>query len=275
MSGNRERINTGGSMTSPHRRPHRERRPRTFSNSSVDSGISKQHAPSTTDTSYTLRERTSTIESLALIADHEGEHDLDLHGGQKHNFYLTTRRRKIVNWIERQVVPIPRRLKKTAEPVHFISGLEMVLYGTSSAADAVLLMGLKPPRYLWYMWSGSFCDVIQLGFDYMLHKFLNVQDPTICWTLSFVMSVVFRHTSHRYLVFGDYVGGYWVSLIRMYAGYSIIIVLSTVVNLCLTRLTELSHYLAWFITIFWSGIANYFILKRLWGLGGPSVNTTS
>lgn len=262
-------------MTSPHRRSHRERRPRTFSNGSVDSGISKHHPPSTNETSFSLRERTNTIESLALIADHEGENDLDLHGGHKHNRYLTTRRRKIVNWIERQTVPIPRQLKKSPEPVHFISGLEMVLYGTSSAADSVLLLGLKPPRYLWYMWSGSFCDVIQLAFDYMLHKFLNVQDPTICWTTSFVMSVVFRHSSHRYLVFGDYVGGYWVSLIRMYAGYSIIIVLSTVVNLCLTRLTELSHYLAWFITIFWSGITNYFILKRLWGLGGQSVTSAS
>jgi hypothetical protein len=68
-------------------------------------------------------------------------------------------------------------------------------------------------------------------------------------------------------VFGDYVGGYWMSLGRMYAGYSIIIVISTVFNIVMTRRAKLPHYVAWVITLLWTGIVNYFILKKIWTFG--------
>lgn len=86
--------------------------------------------------------------------------------------------------------------------------------------------------------------------------------------MSFTVSVVFRHTSHRYLVFGRYVGGYHKSLIRMYGGYSFSIVASTGINWVLSRVTSIGHYGLWVITMLWTGIVNYFILKKLWTFDG-------
>jgi putative flippase GtrA len=54
----------------------------------------------------------------------------------------------------------------------------------------------------------------------------------------------------------------------MYAGYSVIIVLSTIFNIFMTRYAELPHYVAWVVTLLWTGIVNYFILKKLWTFGG-------
>jgi hypothetical protein len=56
----------------------------------------------------------------------------------------------------------------------------------------------------------------------------------------------------------------------MYAGYSIIIVISTVFNVVMTRDLKFSHYFAWFITLLWTGVVNYFILKYLWNFGSSN-----
>jgi hypothetical protein len=192
-----------------------------------------------------------------------------------------TRQRKLVDWIQKQRLP-KRRSSNTnntnaaaSEGVLLITGLDRVLYGNQSAAEAIQIAGVQPPRYLWYMLSGSGCDVIQFAMDILLHFALNIQDASTCWAISFSLSVYFRHMSHRWLVFGDYVGGYKASLIRMYGGYSVIIVLSTVFNILMTRMTSISHYTAWILTLLWTGIANYFILKKLWSFGGPAAGTAT
>ena len=114
------------------------------------------------------------------------------------------------------------------------------------------------------------CDIIQLCIDCCLYYALNITDPSACWVLGFGLSIIFRHSFHRYLVFGAYVGGYWNSLKRMYAGYSIIIVISTVFNIVMTQTFHFSHYTAWISTLLWTGIVNYFILKHIWSFGGPT-----
>jgi hypothetical protein len=160
------------------------------------------------------------------------------------------------------------------DAVYWIAGLDRVLFGTAAAAETVTVAGVKPPRYLFYMMSGMGCDVIQLCMDVFLHRY--IEDASICWATTFFLSVVWRHSSHRYLVFGDYVGGYWASLGRMYGGYSIIIVLSTIFNVVMTRgAAHLSHYVAWILTLLWTGIANYFILKKLWSYGGSAGSSSS
>lgn len=160
----------------------------------------------------------------------------------------------------------------TGEGQPIIAGLERVLFGTQPAAEAVTILGVHPPRYLCYMVSGFVCDLIQFFIDFILHIIIHIEDASVCWAMGFAISVAFRHTSHRYLVFGDYVGGYWSSLGRMYAGYSIIIVLSTLFNIFMTRYAKLPHYVAWIVTLLWTGIVNYFILKKLWSFGGKSNN---
>lgn len=65
-------------------------------------------------------------------------------------------------------------------------------------------------------------------------------------------------------------GGYWKSLGRMYAGYSLIIVISTIFNYCMTTVWILPHYVAYVFTLLWTGIVSYFTLKHLWSFGGAS-----
>lgn len=158
------------------------------------------------------------------------------------------------------------------DSVFLVQGLDRVVFGTSSAADVIRLAGVQPPRYLWYMLSGFMCDIIQLCMDVLLH--MQIKDPSVCWAATLFLSVIFRHSSHRYFVFGDYVGGYWASLGRMYGGYSIIIVLSTIFNIFMTRVATFSHYVAWIMTLLWTGVANYFILKKLWSFGGGRTTTS-
>ena len=154
--------------------------------------------------------------------------------------------------------------------IPLVSGLDQVFLDdrTAPASQVVKLCGLRPPQYLWYMLSGSFCDLIQLFIDLLIHILLGIQNPSICWILGFSLSILVRHSSHRYLVFGMYVGGYQNSLIRMYGGYSISIILSTIANYIMTDWYHVPHYVAWVFTLLWTGVVNYFILKKLWSFGG-------
>ena len=148
------------------------------------------------------------------------------------------------------------------------------MYGTQPAAEIILILGLHPPRYLCYMVSGFLCDIIQFTIDFFLYYNIT-KDSSLCWMISFAISIVFRHTTHRYLVFGNYVGGYYKSLCRMYGGYSIIIVLSTIFNIVMTKYIHIPHAYAWIVTLLWTGIVNYFILKKLWSFGGTTTTTTT
>mmetsp|Transcript_9531 Transcript_9531/g.10512 ORF Transcript_9531/g.10512 Transcript_9531/m.10512 type:complete len:317 (+) Transcript_9531:106-1056(+) len=150
--------------------------------------------------------------------------------------------------------------------IPLFSGLSKVTKGTKPASEAVALCGFKPHRFVWFIMSGFICDVIQFGIDIALFHLLHIQGSSLCWLLGFSLSIIVRHTSHRYLVFGNYVGGYCHSLMKMYAGYSIILVLSTLFNLVLTHLVRMQHYTAWIITLIWTNIVNYFLLKQLWSM---------
>lgn len=197
--------------------------------------------------------------------------------GQLRKHQSATLLSRMIYWVESKEVPacIARRLLRNYNPadgennnLFIITGLRKVFYGTQPAAEVVRVAGIRPPRYICYMISGSGCDIIQFLFYVLFYR--QVNDASMCWALSFGSTIVFRHTTHRYLVFGDYVGGYWRSLGRMYAGYSIIIVLSTLFNIVITKKMDMPHVLAWIITMLWTGIVNYFILKKLWSFDGSS-----
>mmetsp|Transcript_43897 Transcript_43897/g.86097 ORF Transcript_43897/g.86097 Transcript_43897/m.86097 type:complete len:332 (-) Transcript_43897:38-1033(-) len=146
-----------------------------------------------------------------------------------------------------------------------LTGGERVVRGTASASETVVLCGIRPPQFLWYSISGTICDAAQLAIDLTAKMIFGVDDPSLCWLISFSLSIIPRHTSHRYLVFGKYNGGYWQSLGRMYGGYSISIIVSTVFNRYMIQAWRIPHYYAWLITLLWTGVVNFFILKKLWG----------
>ena len=104
----------------------------------------------------------------------------------------------------------------------------------------------------------------------MLVKWYIVEDPSLCWAVSFFTSIIFRHTSHRYFVFGEYSGSYNQSLTKMYTSYSFIVFISTVFNMVMIRRFGIRHYVAWCITLVWTGIVNYLILKKIWGDGNAN-----
>ena len=157
--------------------------------------------------------------------------------------------------------------------VYWIQGLDRVLFQKDTCcAQDIRLVGWKPPRYVWFALSGGLCDIIQLGMLYLLHMYVLPanMDTSISWMIAFCTSIFFRHTSHRFFVFGSYIGGYTQSLIRIYMGYSVTIVLSTILNHVLNRMLKVNLFLLAILTMAWTGVVNYFILKYFWNIGKSS-----
>jgi putative flippase GtrA len=130
------------------------------------------------------------------------------------------------------------------------------------------ICGYRLPTFIWFQISGLICDIIQAYLDYFLSLIYTFWEPvTVCWAVSYIMSICIRHTSHRLLVFGDYEGTYWSSLSKTYLAYSTSIIVSTVCNNLLVKIGEFSHKEAWLLTMLWTGILNYFLLKSAWKSG--------
>lgn len=127
------------------------------------------------------------------------------------------------------------------------------------------VFGHKIPLYPLFMVSGAICDVFQALIDYLISKVYTYEwgRTTVCWTLSYTLSIILRHSSHRLLVFGDYDGTYCMSLTRTYMAYSTAIVFSMFTNHQLVEL-GLEHREAWVITMLVTGVYNFFVLKSSW-----------
>ncbi len=139
------------------------------------------------------------------------------------------------------------------------------------------ICGYKLPLYFWFVISGALCDIIQALIDYLISLiyYFDWEKTTICWTLSYILSIAVRHSSHRVLVFGDYEGTYWSSLLKTYATYSSSIVLSMVTNHLIVSFIGLSHKQAWIITMLWTGLYNYFLLKSSWRTANKDKDNSS
>lgn len=84
--------------------------------------------------------------------------------------------------------------------------------------DNVRCFGYKIHNYFWFMLSGFLCDLVQALIDYAVYLlyWLPYERETVCWTVSYTLSIIVRHISHRYIVFGEYEGSYCASLCRTY-----------------------------------------------------------
>ena len=123
--------------------------------------------------------------------------------------------------------------------------------------------GYKVPHYCWFVLSGGMCDIVQALIDYAIY-FLYIfewERTTVCWTLSYTISIIVRHFSHRLLVFGEFEGTYCTSLTRTYMTYSSSIVISMLTNHLIVSFLNYSHRTAWIITMLWTGIYNYIMLN--------------
>lgn len=133
------------------------------------------------------------------------------------------------------------------------------------------LFGYHVPEYLWYMLSGAICDVIQacLYFIVSVMYVSTWEKPTICWTVSYVLSIWARHTSHRILVFGEFEGTYRASLLRFFLTYAGSILFSTMLSHLWSSWFMLTHSQALVLTVLPTGVFNYFMLKKTWR-GAPA-----
>ena len=141
------------------------------------------------------------------------------------------------------------------------------------------VFGYKVPTYPLFMMSGAICDVFQALIDYMISIVYTIDwaKATVCWTLSYTLSIIIRHYSHRMIVFGEYEGTYCSSLGRTYLAYSSSIVISMFMNHYLVEGFGLEHKVAYLITMLGTGIYNYFALKASWrsNKGSTSSATTT
>ena len=130
----------------------------------------------------------------------------------------------------------------------------------------ITICGFRIHQYFWFMLSGAIGDVIQACLDFLVYTIYTMEweRATVCWTVSYVCSIVFRHTIHRYIVFGEAEGTYCNSLGRTYMAYASSIVLSMLSNHFISDILRFSHREAWVITMLWTGIMNYFILRATW-----------
>ena len=74
-------------------------------------------------------------------------------------------------------------------------------------AETCVVCGRRPPRFLFFVLSGSACNGVQLGLDRLLILALPEGRwwvPTLCWTLSYALSISVRFVSHAALVFGPH-----------------------------------------------------------------------
>ncbi|RYH23717.1 hypothetical protein EON65_17495 [archaeon] len=128
------------------------------------------------------------------------------------------------------------------------------------------ICGYRLPQYFWFVISGALCDTFQACVDYLISLIyvFEWEKVTVCWTLSYILSICVRHTSHRFIVFGEYEGTYCSSLMRTYLAYSSSILISMVTNHLLVNMVQLGHKEAWLLTMLWTGLFNYFALKASW-----------
>ena len=134
--------------------------------------------------------------------------------------------------------------------------------------------GYKIPHYCWFVLSGGMCDIVQALIDYGIYVvyIFEWERSTVCWTLSDMIRIIIRYFSHRLLVFGEFEGTYCSSLTRTYMTYSSSIVISMLTNHLIVSLLNYSHRTAWVITMLWTGIYNYFMLKASWGRKSQTSN---
>ena len=126
--------------------------------------------------------------------------------------------------------------------------------------------GHKPPRFLFFAISGTLCNAAQLAMDRAIFVLLPEiwWAPTLCWTISYALSVALRHISHAVIVFGPHGDPPWVAVSKTYLAYLSTIIASTAINLALVAGASFSHELSLVVTASFSVFWSYLALSVTW-----------
>lgn len=156
------------------------------------------------------------------------------------------------------------------------------------------------PRYPWYMLSGAIGDIFQFVVYNTVMSALNsssavkssghskegVDDggdmalsrqrvaASFSFLIAYVVSIALRQRTHGLFVFGKFSGSFIQHLLKVYASYIVVILMSTVVNAVLLIIISepfvertmplRSDICAYFLTTAFSGIATFHLLKKNW-----------
>ena len=134
-------------------------------------------------------------------------------------------------------------------------------------AQTCVVCGRTPPRFFFFVLSGSACNGVQLAIDRVLALVLPPNTwwvPTFCWTVSYAASVSFRFVSHAAIVFGPHRDPPLLALGKTYCTYLSTIVASTAVNLALVAGLGLAHEVALVPTAAFSVCWSYIALSYTW-----------
>ena len=102
---------------------------------------------------------------------------------------------------------------------------------------------------------------------YILYEFLyriltfEEYKSTICWCISYLLSIAWQHKLHLVIVFPNKkINNYFYSLFKTYLVYSFSLILSTFISFCFD-LIHLEHTVSWVLTLTITGFLNYFTVK--------------
>jgi hypothetical protein len=123
-------------------------------------------------------------------------------------------------------------------------------------------------QWLWFNVSGAIGTVL----FYLVYEALNhgitaygVFEPTsaapAAWFFGYMLSIVWQHALHRWLVFGSS-GNYCRSLFYTYVSYGLSIFLSSLANRFMVQQLALPHRLAWVLSLLATGVINFFTLRE-------------
>lgn len=101
-------------------------------------------------------------------------------------------------------------------------------------------------------------------YEFILHalvpNFFGSMKASFAWTISYIVSIIWQHALHRYIVFGTKTS-YLKSLIGTYASYFVSIIFSHFFMMFL-EWCSVGSRMAWMINIGLTGILNYFLVKK-------------
>lgn len=142
---------------------------------------------------------------------------------------------------------------------------QLVVCGHMACAKKFRARAPEPVRFGTSSFFGSLAMFLlnELMLRLLPDSWLPNPGILVAWAVSYAASIWAQHWLHATLVYG-WTTGYVQGLVTTYAGYGVSYIASLPINEGLV-LIGCSAHIAWGLTLFLTGCANYFLFQRLLG----------
>jgi len=128
-------------------------------------------------------------------------------------------------------------------------------------------MCIIPMPFLWFNISGYIGTFFFFLAYEGLYRACSISNcASISWITAYILSIIWQHALHRYLVFGAS-GSYWWSLFGTYAAYTLSLIVSSALNFVLVTHLNVYHRYAFGLTLVITGILNFFTVRSAFKSG--------